>query len=76
MANNLENSINQANGKFVNFDQHREKYTTHYNALRDKVYSEWKGSGVLGKLVTGYTLGGKFPVSILHSPLSTCNANS
>nr|XP_036670202.1 uncharacterized protein LOC108018091 isoform X3 [Drosophila suzukii] len=60
MANNLENSINQANGKFVNFDQHREKYTTHYNALRDKVYSEWKGSGVLGKLVTGYTLGGGY----------------
>ncbi|KAH8348572.1 hypothetical protein KR084_008783 [Drosophila pseudotakahashii] len=60
MTRNLENSLNQANGNYVNFDEHREEYTTHYNALRDRLYSEWKGSGVLGKLLKGNTLGGGY----------------
>ncbi|XP_016985304.1 uncharacterized protein LOC108048876 [Drosophila rhopaloa] len=60
MARNLEDSLIQANADFVNFDQHRKEYTTHYNALRDKLYTEWKGSDVLGKLVNGYTLGGGY----------------
>nr|XP_044249129.1 uncharacterized protein LOC108066267 [Drosophila takahashii] len=60
MARNLENSLNQANGEYVNFDEDRAPYTTHYNALRDKLYSEWKGSPVLGKLVKGNTLGGGY----------------
>ncbi|XP_017078427.2 uncharacterized protein LOC108112712 [Drosophila eugracilis] len=60
MGRNLENSLNHANGNYVNFDEHREKYTTHYNALRNKVYSEWKGAKVLGKLVNGCTLGGGY----------------
>ncbi|XP_016958282.1 cyclic GMP-AMP synthase-like receptor 1 [Drosophila biarmipes] len=60
MANNMENRLNQANGTFVNFDSYRQEYTTHYNALRDAVYSEWKAARVLGKLVNGYTLGGGY----------------
>ncbi|KAI8036240.1 cyclic GMP-AMP synthase-like receptor 1 [Drosophila gunungcola] len=60
MARNLEDSLIQANADYVNFDRHREEYTTHYNALRDKLYTEWKAAGVLGKLLKGYTLGGGY----------------
>ncbi|XP_017040572.1 uncharacterized protein LOC108087626 [Drosophila ficusphila] len=60
MARNLEDNLNQANGSYVNFDSHRKEYTDHYNALRNKIYTEFKASGVLGKLLNGFTLGGGY----------------
>nr|NP_788360.2 cGAS-like receptor 1 [Drosophila melanogaster]A1ZA55.2 RecName: Full=Cyclic GMP-AMP synthase-like receptor 1; Short=cGLR1 [Drosophila melanogaster]AAO41387.2 cGAS-like receptor 1 [Drosophila melanogaster] len=68
MAMNLENIVNQATAQYVKIKEHREPYTAHYNALKDKVYSEWKSSAVLGKLLKGSTLcggyGDKLKVSI------------
>ncbi|EDW48037.1 GM21642 [Drosophila sechellia] len=52
--------VNQANAQYVKIDKHREPYTVHYNALRDRVYSKWKESGVLGTLLKGSTLCGGY----------------
>lgn len=69
MAMNLENIVNQATAQYVKIKEHREPYTAHYNALKDKVYSEWKSSAVLGKLLKGSTLCGMWYSSISPSIL-------
>ncbi|EDW92030.1 uncharacterized protein LOC6531519 [Drosophila yakuba] len=61
MARNLEDSCNMANAKYVSINRDdREQYAAHFSALKDAVYSHWKGSGVLGKLLKGTTLGGGY----------------
>lgn len=59
MAKNLENNLIHANANYINFDEHRAEYTAHYDALRKEIYGHWKGHETLGKLVNGYTLGGR-----------------
>ncbi|XP_043644297.1 uncharacterized protein LOC122613936 [Drosophila teissieri] len=61
MARNLEDSCNMANAKYVSINKEdRGPYAAHFSALKDAVYSHWKGSGVLGKLLKGTTLGGGY----------------
>lgn len=58
MANNLERNLIDANGKYINFDQHREEYTQHYDALRKEIYTQLRSNKVLDKILKGHTLGG------------------
>ncbi|KAH8321040.1 hypothetical protein KR067_013452 [Drosophila pandora] len=60
MAKNLEGNLIEVNGKFINFDQHREEYTQHYDALRKELYTQLRSNKVLDKLLKGHTLGGTY----------------
>ncbi|KAH8232809.1 hypothetical protein KR026_000533 [Drosophila bipectinata] len=60
MAKNLEANLIDANGKYINFDAHREEYTQHYDALRKELYSQWRSNKVLDKILKGHTLGGTY----------------
>ncbi|KAH8262292.1 hypothetical protein KR038_011723, partial [Drosophila bunnanda] len=60
MAKNLENNLINMHSKYVSIDEYRPEYTTHYDALRNEIYSQWKDHETLGKLVNGYTLGGGY----------------
>ncbi|EDV55861.1 uncharacterized protein LOC6548847 [Drosophila erecta] len=59
MVRNLEDFCNEANAKHIRIED-RERYTGHFNALKDMVYSYWKKSKGLDKLVKGTTLCGGY----------------
>lgn len=69
MAKNLEANLIEVNGKFINFDQHREEYTQHYDALRKELYTQLRSNKVLDKLLKGHTLGGTYA-------FDSCNTSS
>ncbi|EDW72295.2 uncharacterized protein Dwil_GK20853 [Drosophila willistoni] len=60
-AKNLESSLNILNGRHININEDRSKYTAHYNALRDSLYSTIKEKNlILKKLLKGHKLEGSY----------------
>ncbi|XP_034108857.1 cyclic GMP-AMP synthase-like receptor 1 [Drosophila albomicans] len=56
----LESQLQRNIADFINIDAHRKKYTNHYNALRDTIYSTLKSEMPLGKWLCGHKLGGSY----------------
>lgn len=57
---NLEKQLQIINKELISIDEHRMKYTTHYDILRKTIYDTLKTEEPLKKWLNGHKLGGEW----------------